>query len=80
MKIHNFFCFLENIFSKGIDKKQKVVYNILRDVMLCRSISIDAWYAGAARLVSSPRMEHNILSKAWHDGPKKLYFSKGKKT
>ncbi len=42
--------------------------------MLCRSISIDAWYAGAARLVSSPRTEHNILSKAWHDGPKKLYF------
>jgi hypothetical protein len=67
------------IFPKGIDKKQKVVYNILRDVMLCRSVSIDAWYAGVAGIVSRRKEWHNILSKAWHDELQKNIFSKGRK-
>ena len=78
-KTFGFFLIFPIIFPKGIDKKQKVVYNILRDVMLCRSISIDAWYMGVAGIVSRRKERHNILSKAWHDELQKNIFSKGRK-
>ncbi len=44
--------------------------------MLCRSVSIDAWYAGAASIVSRRKERHNILSKAWHDELQKTFFRK----
>ena len=30
---------------------------MLRDVMLCRSVSIDAWYTGAASIVSGRKTD-----------------------
>ena len=34
---------------------------MIRDVMLCRSVSIDAWYAGVASIVSSRKTRHNNI-------------------
>ena len=43
--------------------------------MLCRSVSIDAWYTGAASIAPG-RKRSRFLSKAWHDEPQKIFFRK----